>query len=81
MSHKSEHISTGNGFSVKDATTGAVTQVIAQDGTINVTDISMVDATITGDTIIGNAASDTLDLQAITTVATDQKIQFRDTGS
>lgn len=33
MSHKHEHVSTGNGFSVKNGET--VTQVINQDGTLN----------------------------------------------
>jgi len=39
-----------------------------------------VDLTTTGSTVIGDAAGDTLSLVALTTVATNQKIQFRDTG-
>lgn len=58
MAHKSEHVSTVGGFSVLN--NGTKTTVIAQDGTINVTDISMEDATMTGNTSIGDAAADVL---------------------
>lgn len=60
--------------------TGAETVVVEDDGTLNVGDVSAVDLTATGNIQLGNTAGDTLDLQALTTVATDQKIQFRDTG-
>jgi len=40
---------------------------------------TVVNETITGDTTIWDAAWDTLTLNALTTVATTQKIQFRDT--
>jgi hypothetical protein len=48
--------------------------------TVNSTTETVVDLTTTGNTVIGNAASDTLTMNSLTTVATDQKIQFRDTG-
>lgn len=73
MAHKYEHVSTGGGFSVLN--NGTKTTVIAQDGTISVTDI-----TLTGDLVIGDNAADTVTMNSLTTLTTTQKIQFRDTG-
>jgi len=42
--------------------------------------VTFEDTTFGGDTIIGDAGTDTLSLVALSTVSTDQKIQFRDTG-
>lgn len=42
--------------------------------------ISTTNITATGTTVIGDASSDTMAINALTTVTTDQKIQFRDTG-
>ena len=58
-------------------------EVISKAWVVTVTAVSPTltsDLTTTWNTILWNASSDTLDLQALTTVKTDQKIQFRDTG-
>ncbi len=50
------------------------------DGDIEFNDVTMKDVTITGNTVIGDAGTDTVSLVSLTTVGTNQKIQFRDTG-
>ncbi len=57
MAHKYEHVSTGNGYWVKNGSTR--TQVIAQDGSI-LTPVTTTDLTTTGNTILGNSTSDTV---------------------
>lgn len=65
MSHKYEHISTGNGFSVKNGS--VTTQVINQDGTLN------------GSAVIDNlsVSTDKLAANAVTSAKLDEKtIQY-----
>jgi len=57
MARKYEHISTGDGYYVENA--GVKTQVIAQDGTIK-TPVVTTNLTTTGNTILGDSASDTV---------------------
>lgn len=54
-------------------------KVIDENGNIDAP-VTTTDLTTTGNTTIGDAAGDTLTINALTTVATNQKIQFRDTG-
>lgn len=56
------------------------TKIIDKDGNLILGTVSMTDLMATGNITLGDAAGDTLALNALTTVATDQKIQFRDTG-
>lgn len=64
MAHKYEHISTGNGFSVKDETTGVTSKVINQDGTIAASSLNAVLYTTTG-----GAAAEAITVTGVT--ATD----------
>lgn len=54
-------------------------KVIDENGNIDAP-ITTTNITASGNTTIGDAAGDTLTINALTTVATTQKIQFRDTG-
>lgn len=77
--HGFEFVATGGGISVLN--NGTKTTVIAQDGTINVTDISVVDLTTTGDTILGDAAGDTTIINGdSTTLNTTLIVGVNDTG-
>jgi len=70
---------TGNGIYLVNPTTGAVTTVLDENGNIDAP-ITTTNATFSGNTTMGDAAGDTMTLNALTTVTTNQKIQFRDTG-
>lgn len=69
MAHKYEHVSTGGGFKVLNGTTE--TTVINQDGSINVAlGVTTVNLTTTGNTLLGNAVTDTLTVQGATSIKT-----------
>jgi len=55
------------------------TEVISSTGAYKGV-ISTTNITATGNTVIGDSASDTMAINALTTVTTNQKIQYRDTG-
>lgn len=67
MAHKYEHVSTGNGYWVLN--NGVRKQVIAQDGSI-LTPVTTTNLTTTGNTILGNAFTDTLTISGPCTIGT-----------
>lgn len=75
MAHKYEFVSTGNGFWVAGPDGTGRIQVITQAG-----NLVTPGGTFTGNVEIGNGGADTFAINAVTTVSTNQKVQFRDTG-
>lgn len=70
-------------FTDTDASSGSIVYInegSATSADFNALVVGEADQSFAGDVTIGDNSSDTLTLNSLTTVTTDQKIQFRDTG-
>lgn len=69
------------GSLVTESGTSIITVSSAGVVAINTSTETLVDLTTTGNTVIGNASTDTVTMNSLMTLTTDQKLQFRDTGT